>query len=287
MKISVIGVKGQLGTTLAQTVPAGVQFSGVDLPQLDITSAAAVEAFMAEQRPAVVINAAAYTAVDRAEQERNLAFAVNSTGPENLAVAARKFGFRLIHVSTDYVFSGTACTPYRPEAVCGPAGVYGLSKRQGEIAIAAELDDFVIVRTAWLYSRHGGNFLLTMLRLMREREQLNVVMDQVGSPTWAGTLADALWAVVARPALKGLMHWSDAGVASWYDFAVAIQEEAAAMNLVSKAIPVHPISTDQYPTPARRPAYSVLDCSASYLALDMQPLHWRAALRRCLQELSS
>jgi dTDP-4-dehydrorhamnose reductase len=282
MKIIVIGAKGQLGTTLAQTVPDGAQCLCLDLPEMDITRAVAIEALVARERPDVIINASAYTAVDRAEQEPEAAFAVNATGPKNLALAAKKFGCRLIHVSTDYVFSGTACTPYPPDAPCEPIGVYGRSKRQGEIEIASVRDDFVVVRTSWLYSRYGSNFVKTMLRLMRERDHVRVVMDQVGSPTWAGTLAAAVWAVSAKPDLKGFLHWSDAGAASWYDLAVAIQEEALAHGIIDRTIPIHPIRTDQYPTLARRPAYSVLDCSDAWRALNIQPLHWRAALRRML-----
>jgi dTDP-4-dehydrorhamnose reductase len=232
------------------------------------------------EKPDVVINASAYTAVDRAEEEVDLAFRVNATGPKNLALAARKAGSRLIHVSTDYVFDGTACTPYPPQAPCSPLGVYGKSKRQGEINVLEVIDEPLIIRTSWLYSQYGNNFVLTMLRLMNERDELKVVADQIGAPTWASTLAAAIWAAVGKRHLKGIYHWSDAGVASWYDFAVAIQEEAFSQGKLTSLIPIHPIRTDQFPTPVTRPAYSVLDSTASWSDFDTEPMHWRAALRQ-------
>ena len=284
MKTLILGGKGQLGTTLTQTVPAAIEYLSLDLPEIDITDAGAVETLVGDAKPDVIINASAYTAVDRAEEEVDLAFAVNATGPKNLALAAKKTGARLIHVSTDYVFDGTACTPYPPEAPCSPLGVYGKSKQQGEINIFDVIDDPVIFRTSWLYSQYGNNYVLTMLRLMNERDELKVVADQVGGPTWASTLAAAIWAVVGKENLKGIYHWSDSGVASWYDFAVAIQEEALARGLIGKPIPIHPITTAEYPTPTTRPAYSVLNCTASWRDLGVEPCQWRVALRRMLDK---
>lgn len=285
MKAIIIGATGQLGTTLTQTAPGTIECLSLDLPEIDITDADALDNVVGDETPDVIINASAYTAVDRAEEEVDLAFAVNATGPRNIALAARKAGARLIHVSTDYVFDGTACTPYPPEAPCSPLGVYGKSKRQGEINVLDVIDDLVIVRTSWLYSQYGNNFVLTMLRLMNQRDELKVVADQVGGPTWASTLAAVIWAVVGKTNLKGTYHWSDAGVASWYDFAVAIQEEALDRGLIGKAIPIHPITTAEYPTPTTRPAYSVLNCSASWRDLGIGPTQWRVALRRMLDQL--
>ncbi len=285
MKALIIGGKGQLGTTLTQTAPAAIEYRSLDLPEIDITDADAVDTIVGDETPDVIINASAYTAVDRAEEEVDLAFAVNAAGPRNIALAARKTGVRLIHVSTDYVFDGTACTPYPPDAPCSPLGAYGKSKRQGEINVLEVIDDPVIVRTSWLYSQYGNNFVLTMLRLMNERDELKVVADQVGGPTWASTLAAAIWAVVGKEHLKGIYHWSDAGVASWYDFAVAILEEALARGLIGKPIPIHPITTAEYPTLTTRPAYSVLNCSASWRDLGIAPTQWRVALRRMLDQL--
>lgn len=283
MKVLIAGADGQLGRTLADTAPRGVALHLLDLPDFDITDEANVRRHVSAAAPELIVNAAAYTAVDRAEEQSDLAFAVNAAGAGHLAQAARETGARLIHVSTDYVFDGGANTPYAPDAECRPLGVYGQSKRQGEIEVAEVLDDALILRTAWLYSRHGANFVLTMLRLMAEREQLSVVADQVGTPTWTGTLAAAIWAAAARPEIGGVYHWTDAGVAGWYDFAVAIQEEAIALGKLVKPIPIAPIPTADYPTPARRPAYSVLNCTRSWRDLKVTPIHWREALRRMLR----
>ena len=286
MKALIIGGKGQLGTTLTQTVPTSIACRSLDLPEIDITDAKAVEAVVGDETPDVIINASAYTAVDRAEEEVDLAFAVNATGPKNIALAAKKTGARLIHVSTDYVFDGTACTPYPPEASCSPLGVYGKSKRQGEINVLDVIDDPVIIRTSWLYSQYGNNFVLTMLWLMNQREELKVVADQIGGPTWATTLAGAIWKTVAKTDLNGIFHWTDAGVTSWYDFAVAIEEEALDRGLISNPVPIHPITTAEYPTLTTRPSYSVLDSTASWRVLGIEPTQWRVALRQMLDQFT-
>ncbi|BBO87669.1 dTDP-4-dehydrorhamnose reductase [Desulfosarcina ovata] len=286
MNVLIIGGKGQLGQTLSRTAPDHIDVKSLDLPEFDITNLENVAAVFGEEKPDVIINASAYTAVDKAEEEPELAFAVNTTGPENLAVAAKNTGSRLIHISTDYVFDGTACTPYQPDAPCNPPGVYGRTKRQGEINVQSSLDDYVIIRTSWLYSQYGNNFVLTMIRLMQEREELKVVCDQVGGPTWASTLATAIWAVIEKPNLNGIYHWSDAGVASWYDFTVAIQEEAYHLGLLSKTIPISPIRSDAFPTPAKRPSYSVLDCIQSWHEFEAKPMHWRTALKKMLSSIN-
>lgn len=286
MKALIIGGKGQLGTTLTQTVPASIACRSIDLPEIDITDKDAVDRLVGDETPGVIINASAYTAVDRAEEEVDLAYAVNATGPGNLALAAKQNGCRLIHVSTDYVFDGTACTPYPPHAPCSPLGAYGKSKRQGEINVLAEADDPVIIRTSWLYSQYGNNFVLTMLRLMKARNEVKVVADQVGGPTWATTLAGAIWKIAAKTDLNGIYHWTDAGVTSWYDFAVAIEEEALVRGLIDQPLPIHPITTAEYPTLTTRPAYSVLDNTASWRELGVEPLQWRVALRQMLDQLT-
>lgn len=285
MKVMIVGENGQLGKTLMHTAPSTVTAFALDIPDFDITDVSQVNQTVAAERPAVIVNASAYTAVDRAEQEVELAFQVNAKGPRHLALAAKKSGARLIHVSTDYVFDGSACTPYAPDAPCSPLGVYGKSKREGERNVLDVLDDAVIIRTAWLYSQYANNFVKTMLGLMKEKPELNVVADQVGGPTWATTLAGAIWQIVAKPDLKGILHWTDAGVTSWYDFAVAISEEAKSRGLIEKVIPIHPIPTSEYPTPAKRPAYSVLDCTASWRALSIQPVQWRVALRKMMDAI--
>ncbi|GAB4294453.1 MAG: dTDP-4-dehydrorhamnose reductase [Thiohalomonadaceae bacterium] len=287
MKVLVCGAGGQLGRMLCATAPGHVQLAARNSAQLDVSDLTEVAREVAALRPAVIINAAAYTAVDRAEQEPEHAHAVNARGPAHLAQAATQCGARLFHVSTDYVFDGTSSRPYRPLDACHPLGVYGTSKRAGEETVLAMASQGLIVRTSWLYAAQGNNFVHTMLRLMRERSELGVVADQIGSPTWAGTLAAALWAAVQRPRLHGIYHWADLGVASWYDFAVAIQEEALAAGLLTRAIPLRPLRSEEYPTPARRPAYSVLDTSDARRDFELAGVHWRAALRMMLQELSN
>lgn len=286
MKVLLSGAGGQLGQSLCRTAPAGVTVVACTSAQLDVSDAAVVTRVVAEVQPALIINAAAYTAVDRAEQEAARAQAVNAHGPAHLALAAQQHGARLLQVSTDYVFDGSAVRPYRPQEICHPLGVYGASKRAGEEAVLALGDQALVVRTSWLYAAQGHNFVRTMLRLMAERDELGVVADQVGSPTWAVTLAEALWAAVMRPQLHGVYHWADLGVASWYDFAVAIQEEALAQGLLNKPIPIRPLRTEDYPTPARRPAYSVLDTTDARRDFGLAGVHWRVALRQMLKELN-
>ena len=286
MKALIVGSKGQLGKTLVETAPADLPCTALDLPEIDITRKEDTLALVDAEKPDVIINAAAYTAVDRAEEEAELAYAVNAAGPLHLAEAARESGCRLIHVSTDYVFDGTACTPYPPDAACRPLGIYGDSKRRGEINVLETLETAVILRTSWLYSQYGGNFALTMLRLFKEKPEVGVVADQVGSPTWATTLAEAIWVMARRERLKGVYHWADAGVTSWYDFAVAIQEEALARGIIERTVPIHPITTADYPTPTTRPAYSVLDSTAAWRDLEMNPLQWRVALREMLDRVA-
>jgi dTDP-4-dehydrorhamnose reductase len=222
----VTGAAGQLGQALLQTAPATFTCHGLDRAACDICDAAALGALLDEQRPALLINAAAYTAVDRAESEPEAALAANATAPGLLAAACTERGIRLLHVSTDFVFDGSRSSPYTEDAPTAPLGVYGRSKLAGERAVRQAAPDALILRTGWVYSQRGHNFLCTMLRLHGEREELSVVADQVGTPTAAHSLAEALWAAASRPQLRGIYHWSDAGVCSWYDFAVAIGEEA-------------------------------------------------------------
>jgi dTDP-4-dehydrorhamnose reductase len=282
----ITGAAGQLGYELQRTVPNGTPLFAVDIAQLDLTDADAVEAFVATNRPATIINGAAYTAVDRAESEPMMAHSVNVRAAEILAQAAHRHGARMIQISTDFVFSGAASRPWRPDDTTAPISVYGTTKRDGEDAIRAVLGNrSLIIRTAWLYSAHGGNFVKTMLRVMRERNEVRVIADQVGTPTWANSLARTIWSAVAKPEVSGTLHWTDAGVASWYDFAVAIQEEALTRGMLERAIPVHAIPTSAYPTPAERPAYSVLDKTDATRLLGEEPTHWRVNLRHMLDEV--
>lgn len=283
MKALIVGAGGQLGRCLAQVASASANVTAYGSAALDVTDAAKVRAAIDEARPDIVFNAAAYTAVDKAEGEEARAFAVNATAVGHLADAARAVGARLVHVSTDFVFDGTQGTPYRPDAPTAPLGVYGRSKLAGEVAAG---QDALIVRTAWVYAPAGANFVRTMLRLMAERPEVRVVADQVGTPTYAPGLAAALWALAAQGA-RGIFHYTDSGVASWYDFAVAIQEEALAAGLLDKAVPVLPITTTDYPTPACRPAYSVLDKQATFAALGTPAPHWRVQLRKMIEAVKT
>lgn len=283
MKVLVTGAAGQLGQALRGTAPAGVDLVALDRARLDLADLPAIERAVAHYRPALIVNAAAYTAVDKAESEPALAHRLNAEAPGALAAAAARHGARLVHISTDFVFDGRNSEPYRPDHPTAPLGVYGASKQAGEAAVLAADPGALIVRTAWVHAAHGNNFVKTMLRLMAERPEVRVVADQIGTPTHAVSLARALWALAACEA-RGVLHVTDAGVASWYDFAVAIQEEALALGLLTQAVPVRPITTADYPTPARRPAYSVLDKTAT-TALIGAAAHWRVELRAMLAML--
>jgi dTDP-4-dehydrorhamnose reductase len=283
--VVIAGADGQLGRELQCTVPVGVHCLGLNRAQLDIIDTASIHRCLRELQPAWLLNAAAYTAVDRAEQEEALARRVNAGGAANLAAACAERGMRLLQVSTDFVFDGESGRPYGIDAAPAPLGAYGRSKLAGEQAVISALPEALVLRTGWVYSRFGSNFVKTMLRLMSERETLAVVCDQVGTPTWGRGLAQAVWAAVARPQLNGIYHWSDAGVCSWYDFAVAIAEEGLAIGLLPHAVTVTPIPASDYPTPARRPPFSVLDKQRSWRDLDLPPRNWRVQLRAMLQDL--
>jgi len=278
----VLGAGGQLGRELLATAPAEVTLRAATREQLDITDASAVAALLQREKPDVVFNAAAYTAVDKAESEPALAFAINAEAPGLLAQWCAAHGSQFVHVSTDFVFNGRAQAPYVESDTTEPLGQYGLSKLAGELAVTNAYPDATIVRTGWVYSRHGHNFVKTMLRLMAERDQLGVVSDQVGTPTWAKGLARACWGLSAQ---SGCFHWSDNGQCSWYDFAVAIRDLAQERGLLLACPEITPIATADYPTPAARPAYSVLDKQRSWQALGTEGLPWREQLAAMLDEL--
>lgn len=288
MKVLVTGAAGQLGRAVTGSCPARVEVVALDKSGLDLTDAAAVRRCLETIRPQVVINAAAFTAVDRAESEPGAAHAANAEAPGHLAAACVLTRARLIHVSTDFVFDGTRGTPYAPDATTAPLGVYGATKAEGERRIAATDGlAFRIVRTAWVHGPAGHNFVLRMLELFRTRNDLRVVCDQVGTPTSVLTLAPLLWWLAGDDGPSGILHFTDAGVASWYDFAVAIHEEGVARGLAPADVRIVPVSTAQYPTPARRPAYSVLDKSATWARYPGTPLHWRVALRKVLDRIKA
>jgi len=282
MKAVVVGAAGQLGRALVAGAPSGAHVIAYDRSDLDITEVKQVDAAIASCEPNIVFNAAAYTAVDKAESEPDRAHAINADAVGYLAEASRNADAKFVHVSTDFVFSGKDGVPYTPDAATAPLGVYGATKLAGERA-AGKVDNSLIVRTAWVYDRQGSNFVNTMLRLMRERDTLSVVADQVGTPTLTDDLAGALWQLAEEDA-RGTFQFTNSGVASWYDFAVAIQEEAMAAGTLDRAIQVLPIRTQDYPTPAARPSYSVLDCSKTYEALGKPARHWRKALRSIFED---
>jgi dTDP-4-dehydrorhamnose reductase len=286
VKVLITGADGQLGEELQATCPEDVTLIACGRSRMDITREDEIRGVLGETRPDLVLNAAAYTAVDRAETDRELAFAVNGEGPHSLARGALEVGARLIHFSTDFVFSGDQGRPYQPDSGTDPQSVYGASKLAGESLVLEVCENKgLVVRTSWVYSRFGGNFVATMLRLMSEREQVSVVMDQIGTPTWTRSLAGFVWASLGHPEIHGLYHWTDAGVASWYDFAIAIQEEARALELLAAPCRVLPVTTAEFPTAAHRPPYSVLDTSAACNDLGLTSVHWRRQLRTMLLEM--
>lgn len=278
-RLLVTGAAGQLGRQIVgRAADLGYDVSALTSKDLDITDAAAVDALV--ERDSLVLNCAAHTAVDKAETDEAAAFAINESGPRNLARSCARVGARLIHISTDYVFDGTADSPYEPGAPTGPVTVYGRSKLAGEQAVHEELPTAQIVRTAWVYTGAGSDFVATMLRLERERDTLDVVDDQIGSPTYSGDLADGLLELVSRPDAPRLLHLTNGGRASWFELARAV---FAGVNADPER--VRPCSSTQFVRPAPRPAYSVLSGQA-WADAGLTPLRdWRAALTAALAEL--
>ena len=285
MKLLITGAGGQLGMALVRRLSLQHEVVALTRSQLDVSDADACRELLKATRPDVLLNSAAYTAVDRAETDRDAAFAINADGPRNLARQCRDIGVFPIHFSTDYVFDGTATTPYSEAATTHPMSVYGESKLAGEIAFANESPAHLIFRLSWVYSNDGANFYKTMLRLGNERPVLGVVADQIGVPNYTGDIADAIALVLERNtaelvACSGLYHLSSAGPTSWCDFARAIFEEAQMADRVA----VEAISTSEYKTAAMRPAYSVLDARRFAATLGGTSRDWRIGLRRCLAE---
>jgi len=289
VKVLIAGASGQVGHALQATAPTGIELRALSHEQLDISDGTAVWAAIDTWQPDLVVNTAAFTSVDRAESEPRVAFSVNAEGPRHLALAVRQVrGCRLIHISTNYVFDGSSSIPYRPAYATRPLSTYGRSKLAGEQAVLEVLSEAaVILRTAWVYAARGNNFLQRMLRLMRDRQEIRVVSDQFGSPTSAVSVAEAIWALSVRPGIAGIVHWADAGVASWYDFAVAIAEEGSAAGLLAAATHVSLIVTADYPTPASRPLYSVLDTEDASTHLGLKPTAWRVRLRATIRDMQS
>ena len=289
MKVLLTGAAGQLGQALRASCPPDFEMIATSRDELDLSKPEACKAAVERHRPDWVLNAGAYTAVDRAEEEPDLAHAVNGGAPRAFAEAIRQQGGRLLQLSTDFVFNGRQGSPYRVEQPRDPLGVYGASKARGEEAIEAVLGDngqATVLRTSWVMGPVGRNFALTMLRLHRERDQLGVVADQVGCPSSTLNLAAACWRVISiRAEQPAVLHWCDAGAASWYDVSVAVGELAAEQGLIETPANVRPICTEDYPTPAQRPAYSLLDCRSSREQLELDGEHWRQALRAVLSAI--
>ena len=274
-----------MGCALLATAPAELTIIPRTHETLDIACPNSVDEAIAADHPDVIINAAAYTAVDLAESNRPLAYRINADGPRILATAARLNNIRMVHLSTDFVFDGASRQAYHRAATVRPLNVYGASKAAGEEAVRAILPDALILRTSWLYSSMGKNFALTMLGLMAEHDRLRVVSDQFGTPTHAKSLARALWLLLANGA-KGTLHLTDAGEASWHEFAVAIRDEATSLGLLRKPALIEPISSAEFAAAAPRPAFSVLDSSDTWSSLHLSAPHWRQELNSMLVELT-
>lgn len=285
--IVLLGAGGQLGRMLSEShLQDKYALTSLDRSALDISDEQAVKQTLDALKPDIVINAAAYTAVDAAESDDLTAREANATGPKNLARWVAANNAWLLQISTDFVFCGRNHRPYLPDDQTDPVNIYGRTKLEGELHVRyLAPDNSLVLRTSWVYSPHGRNFVKTMLRLMQEKDELTVVDDQIGTPTSTCGLLVCIEAAVDRQP-TGILHWSDAGVASWYDFAIAIQDEALSLGMLQKQIPVRPVPTSAWPTPAKRPPCSVLDKTATIAALGCEPVHWRRRLHDVMLELN-
>lgn len=285
MRILVTGAAGQLGNelhnVLEQNKPGITLYT--DIHDLDLTDAAAVRKYIVDNEISHIVNCAAFTAVDKAEQEPAICAKVNTDAVKNIAEVAADYGVKVIQISTDYVFDGTAHLPYRESDKVNPISTYGTTKRKGEMVLLSMSPDAVIIRTAWLYSPYGNNFVKTMLRLGAERSELGVVCDQIGTPTYARDLAEAIYAILtARQWVPGIYHFSDEGACSWYDFTKAIHRIAGITGCNVK-----PIMTDDYPTAAARPPYSVLDKTRIKKTYGITIPHWEESLQNCIKQIQN
>lgn len=283
MNVLIIGKNGQVAWELQQTCPSHIKVYAYGHNEIDITEPNSIELAIKEIKPTVIINAAAYTAVDKAESDKENAYLINAIAVEYLAKAATKHSIRLLHISTDFVFDGTKNTPYDVNDKTNPINVYGESKLAGEQAIAAySPNNSAIVRTSWVYSNHGNNFVKTMLRLMSEKDQLSVVSDQIGCPTNASGLACFLWQLAEQENLDSIYHYSDLGVASWYDFAVAIQDIALDFGILINKASILPTDSFSYQMDAKRPNFSLLLSNRLHLQKN-----WRANLKESLRRYAA
>ena len=283
MKVLITGCHGQVGHCLVKQLEGKAEVLAVDKEQLDITDQAAVFSVVSEFVPDYIINAAAHTAVDKAEEEVDLSFAINRDGPMYLAEAAESCGAVMLHISTDYVFDGTGEAPYEESDAVGPQGVYGQSKLAGEQAVAKACAEHLILRTAWVFGEHGNNFVKTMLRLGQDRDALSIVGDQIGGPTYAGDIASALITMIDYIEKEGapqwgVYHFSGMPYASWYEFAEQIFSAAKNKSVLVQTPTLTSIPTSAYPTPAKRPANSRLDCEKIHQQFGIKPSDWQASL---------
>ncbi|MCX3078641.1 dTDP-4-dehydrorhamnose reductase [Klebsiella michiganensis] len=282
MKVLLTGANGQLGQCLQDRVPNDWDVWATDTSELDITNKDLVLAAVSKYKPDVIVNAAAYTAVDKAESDITTARLVNKIGPENLAIAASKNDAMFVHVSTDYVFDGTASIPYEESDETNPLGVYGLTKLEGENAVENVLPNAIILRTAWVFSEYGNNFVKTMLKLAKDRDSLGIVSDQRGCPTYAGDIANAIIRLIQSNTNGGIFHFCGDEEVSWSEFAQAIFDTAVEAGKLSKPPIINGITTEEYPTPAKRPAYSTLNCS-KITTYGISSSQWRRALKEIIQ----
>lgn len=290
VKVLITGAAGQVGSELVKLAPVGFEVVGYKSSELDITNAQQVQQIVAEQSPALIINAAAYTAVDKAESDAERAYAVNETGVKNLAQAALALNIPVFHISTDYVFDGTATEPYKETDPVGPTGVYGASKLAGEQALANSGVKHIILRTSWVFGAEGNNFVKTMLRLGKERDTLGVVADQHGCPTSAASIANVLWQLAQKYTEEGelpwgIYHFSNAPATTWYGFACEIFKQAVEAGMLEKEPIVNAITTTDYPTPAKRPIWSVLDTKKIQHVINCDNWSWKPELAVVLREL--
>lgn len=281
-KILITGSNGQLGRSLQKELAGDSNIEAIftDVEQLDITDREAVDRFIADNKIDIIINGAAYTAVDKAESDDLTAARINTEAVGYIAESARKHGVKVIHISTDYVFSGESFRPIAENDEPYPHSIYGRTKLEGEGLLTAFCSDSIIIRTAWLYSEYGNNFVATMLRLGRERKDIRVVSDQIGTPTYAGDLARTIHVILQHPDWRpGIYHYTNEGVASWYDFAIAI------FRLSGIDVDVTPVSTRDYPSPAKRPLYSVLSKNKIKKTFNLKIPYWEDSLKKCLNSM--
>ncbi|VAX13540.1 dTDP-4-dehydrorhamnose reductase [hydrothermal vent metagenome] len=285
MKILITGAGGQLGHEILHMLQnKGVKAIGIGRKDVDFSQPQQVAAYIASQRADWVINCAAYTQVDKAEDDAELAFRVNRDAAKAVAEGVQSYAGRLLQVSTDFIFDGKQSHPYRENDKAAPLGIYGQSKWEGEQAVRKILPQAIILRTAWVYGAHGNNFVKTILRLASEREELGIIDEQVGNPSWTFDISQVMYALIEKDC-AGIYHFSNEGAASWYDFALAIVEEAQSLGFAFKIRTVNPIPTHAYPTPAARPAYSVLSKEKIRAEINYKIPHWRESLKTMLQEL--